>query len=137
LLAAVTLARCFGDAGVDDAAFTGDVALGFELEVECFEEFAAALASTLFEALIEVPDRFGVGDHIADAQTEEAFKARAVKYLLLSGVVAQPVELLQHEHLEHEHGVEGWLAAFAPIASRVASEFLEQRAEALPEDKLA
>jgi hypothetical protein len=57
VLAAVTLARCFGEAGIDDAAFTGDVALGFEMEVEGFEVLAAPLASILFEALLEVPDR--------------------------------------------------------------------------------
>ena len=99
----------FGKAGVDDAAFTGDVALGFELEVEGIEELATALAITFFEALLEVPDRLGVGDHIADAQAEEAFEARTVKDLLLSGVVAESVELLQLKHLEHEHGVEGGL----------------------------
>jgi hypothetical protein len=44
--------------------------------------------------LLEVPDRFSVGDHIADAQVEEAFKARAVKDWLLRGVVAEPVEVL-------------------------------------------
>ncbi|HRH98010.1 MAG TPA: hypothetical protein PLB55_18860 [Prosthecobacter sp.] len=44
--------------------------------------------------MLEVPDRFGVGDHTADAQAEEVFKARAVKDLLLGGVVAEPVELL-------------------------------------------
>ena len=137
LLAGVSLARGFGEAGVDDATFAGDVALGFELEVEGLEEFAAALASTFFESLLEVPDRLGVGDHIADAQAEEAFKTRAVKDLLLGGVVAEPVELLQHENLEHEHGVEGRLATFAPVAGGVAGEFFEQRAEIFPGDKLA
>ncbi len=47
------------------------------------------------------------------------------------------MELLQHEHLEHEHGVEGGLAAFAPIARGVAGEVFEQRAEALPRDEVA
>jgi hypothetical protein len=98
-------------ASVKLASMMLDEASGFELEVDGFEEFAAALAAILFEALLEVPDRFGV--------------------------VAQPVELLQHEHLEHEHRVEGWLASFAPVASRVAGELFGQRAEALPGDKLA
>ena len=60
-----------------------------------------------FEVLLEIPGRFGVGDHIADAQAEEAFEARAVKDLLLGGVVALAVEPLPHEDFEHEHGVEG------------------------------
>ena len=45
-------------------------AWGFsEAGVDC-----AALAAILFEALFEVLDGFGVGDHTADAQAEEAAK---------------------------------------------------------------
>jgi hypothetical protein len=47
----------------------------------------------LLDALLEVPERFGVGDVAATAQAQEAFKAGAVEDLLLGGVVTQPVEL--------------------------------------------
>lgn len=46
------------------------------------------------DALLEVQERFGVGDDVADAQAEEAFKAVAFEDLVLGGVVAQPVVLL-------------------------------------------
>ena len=137
LLAVVALARGFDEAGVDDAAFAGDEAFAFEDLVKGFEELTAAFAPVVFDALLEVPDRFGVGNVVADAQAEEGFKARAVEDLLLRGVVAQAVELLQHEDFEHEHGVEGGLAALLPIARGVAGEVFEQRAEALPGDEVA
>ena len=84
--------------------------------------------------MFEVPERFGVRDVVTDAQTEEVFKAGAVEDLLLGGVIAEAVELLQHEDFEHEHGVEGGLTALSPVAGGVAGEFFEQRAETLPGD---
>lgn len=132
LFAVVALARGFGEAGVDDAAFTGDEAFAFKHPAEGLEELAAAFTPVFLDALLEVPERLGVGDVVADAQAEEAFKAGAIEDLLLGGVVAQTVEPLQHEDFEHEHGVEGRLVALLPVACGVAGEFFEQRTEALP-----
>ena len=102
-----------------------------------FEEVAAAFASVGFDALLEVLERFGVRDVVADAQAGEVFKAGAVEDLLLRGIAAQTVELLQHQHFKHEHGVEGWFAALAPVAAGIAGEIFEQRAHALPWDEVA
>jgi hypothetical protein len=107
----VVLARGFHKSGVHDAAFAGDEAFAFKVLAEGFEELATAFAPALFDALLEVPERFGV--------------------------VTQAVELLQHEDFEHEHGVEGRLATFAPVARGVAGEVFKQRAEALPGDEVA
>ncbi len=137
LLAVIALARGFDKADVDDAAFAGDDAFALEDLIEGVEELATAFAPTLFDALLEVPERFGVEDVVADAQTEEAFKAGAVEDLLLGGVIAQAVELLQHEDFEHEHYVKGWLAALGPVARGAAGELFEQRAEALPSNDIA
>ena len=68
---------------------------------------------------------FGVGSVVTDAQAQEVFEAGAVKNLLLSGVVAQPVELLQHQHFEHEYGIKGRLAAFVPVACGITGELFE------------
>ena len=90
-------------AGVDNAAFAGNNAFAFKHLAEGFEELAAARTHALFDALLEVPQRFGFGDVVADAQAEEVLEAGAVD-LLLGGVVAQSVELLQREDLDHEQG---------------------------------
>jgi hypothetical protein len=125
-------------AGADDAAFAGNNAFAFKHLAEGFEELAAARTPALFDALLEVPQRFGIGDVVADAQADEVLEAGAVEDLLLGGVVAQSVELLQHEDLEHElGGGEGWFAALFPVARGLAGEFFEQRAEALPGDDVA
>ena len=118
LLGVVTLARGFGEAGVDDA-------FDLKMRAKGFEEFAASFAYFGFEALLEVPERFGIRDGIADAQAEEAFEAGAVEDLLLGGVVTEAVEPLQHEDFEHEHGVKGRLAAFLPVARGVAGKLFE------------
>lgn len=86
LLARVALARGFGEAGVDDAAFAGDEAAAFEMAAEGLEELAAAFTSVGLDALFEIPERFGIWDGVADAQSEEVFKAGAVKDLLLGGI---------------------------------------------------
>ena len=137
LLPVVALTRGFDKARVHDAAFAGDEAFAFEMLAEGCEELATSCASLGFDALLEVPERFGVRDFVADAQAEEVLKAGAVEDLLLGGVVAQAVEFLQHEDFEHEHGVERRLASLAPVARGVASELFEQRAEALPRDEVA
>ncbi len=67
LVAVVALAWGFDEAGVHDAAFAGDEAFAFKVVAEGFEELAAAFASVGLDALLEVPERFGVGDVIADA----------------------------------------------------------------------
>ena len=86
--------------------------------IEIGKELATAFGSFGLDALLEVPERFGVGDVVTDAQTEEVYKASAVKDLLLSGIVAEPVELLQHEDFEHSTGSRGGLPPLAQ--SRVA-----------------
>ncbi len=78
-LAVVALARGFREARVDDAAFAGDDALAFEHLAEGVEELAATFTSIGLDVLLEVPERFGIGDVVADAQAEEGFKAGAVK----------------------------------------------------------
>jgi hypothetical protein len=86
LFAAVTLARGFREADIDDAAFLGDDAFGLQYLAEGLEEFASAFASSCLDALLEIPERFGIRDVIADAQAEEGFEAGAVNDLLLGGI---------------------------------------------------
>jgi hypothetical protein len=63
-----------GVASQADAAFPGDQALIFENRVEGFEEAAGAFTSCGFKVLLEVPQRFGVGNVVAKAQAEKLLK---------------------------------------------------------------
>lgn len=77
------LARGFREAGVHDAAFAGDNAFAFEHLTEGIEELVAAVG---LDALLEVPERFGVS---ANAQSEEGLKTSAVEDLLLGGICSK------------------------------------------------
>ena len=54
------------------------------------------------ERLAEVADGLPVGHRVARSQAEEGAKALAVGDLEAGGIVGQPVQALQHQHLEHE-----------------------------------
>jgi hypothetical protein len=67
-IAVVTLARGVHKTGIYDAAFAGDDASAFEHLAEGVEELASAFAASGFNALFEVPERFGVRGVDANAQ---------------------------------------------------------------------
>ncbi|MEI9896023.1 MAG: hypothetical protein WDN28_19675 [Chthoniobacter sp.] len=47
-------------------------------------------ASFGFDALLEVPQRLGVGNGVADPQPKEALETRPIEDLLFGGIIAQP-----------------------------------------------
>ena len=54
------------------------------------------------ECLAEVGDGLPVGHRSAGREAEEGAKAVAVGDLKAGGIIGQPVQPLEHEHLEHE-----------------------------------
>lgn len=81
------------------ACFAAFLATEGGVDVELFE------ASADLDALHEVPETIGVGNVVAHAQAEEVFAAGADENLLLGGVLAKSMELLQNEGFEHERWV--------------------------------
>jgi hypothetical protein len=70
-------------------------------------------------------------------QAKESLEAGAVENTPFGGIVAEPVELPQHQNFEHEHWVERRFTTLTPIECGVPGEFLEQREEALLGNDLA
>jgi hypothetical protein len=58
------------------------------------------------------PDRFGVGNLVAEPQPEEAHEGKPVLDLKLGLIVRETVERLQHHDLEHHHRIKGWPGQF-------------------------
>ena len=102
LLPGQRLLRCRHDAGIDHLPAAGDRALPVELPTHRLED--APGRPRLDQAFLEGPDRGAVGGLRTLAQHDEALKAQAVEQLELHLLVAQVVELLDHQHAHHQLG---------------------------------
>lgn len=73
------------------------------MRVEALEQ--SVNCAGLGELFAIKPDRLGVGDGVVKFEPEKAHEGEAVTDLKLRRVVAQRVERLQDQNLEHQHGV--------------------------------
>jgi len=77
-----------------------------------------SFASARAQLLAAEPDRLGVGYRFLQRQAREAHEAQAVAQLVLSLVVGQRVEGLQHEEAEHQHRIPGRAPTAAAVGAR-------------------
>jgi len=89
--------------GVYHLAGTRRVALRRQLFVEAGEQHVNQLQGV--QALAKQPNGLGIRDAIFELQVQKAHEGEPVAYLILDALVGQVVQLLQHQHLEHEHDI--------------------------------
>ena len=98
--ARIALSRRPDDAGVDDPPLPGDIALVGDLRRQFGEQRVER--PRRLQAFAEPPDRLRIGHGAFGAEAEKARERVAVSYLELGPVVAQVVQLPQHQDLEHQ-----------------------------------
>ena len=89
---------------VDDLAAHGDVTGLAQRRVEPVEQRLDRLGPG--QLLAEQPDRAGVGNPVGQAQPEKPHERQAVVDQKLGTLVGEGVRRLNHQDLEHHHGVE-------------------------------
>jgi len=115
-------------AGIDDLPAHGDVARGPQRGVEPVEQ--GLDHSGLRKLLPEQPDRPRIRNAIRKPKSEEAHERQSVADQELAPLVGQTIGGLDHQHLEHHHGVEGRSSALTAIGIgqrlyQVSPEYLE------------
>jgi len=108
----IALARGLHKARIDDLSFLSDQSPGPELAVESLEN---RTDSFFAQTLLESPDRGMVGNRIARTQPHEPQEAEAVGELELHLFIAQIVESLQKQHLQHQHRTPGRTSSSALV----------------------
>ena len=97
------------DAGIDHLSAARDVALAVELPAHGLEDPLSRLR--LDQPLLERPDGRAVGCLRTLPQPHEALEAQPVQKLELHLLVAEVVELLDHQHPHHQLGRKRWPSA--------------------------
>ena len=67
------------------------------------------------ELLAEQPDRLGIRHRVLEVKPQEAHKREPIPDLELGGVIRQRVEGLEHQDLEHQHGIVGRASSLEPV----------------------
>ena len=126
----VALARGVHEGRVDDGASVGyEVGIG-ELLVEGVEQFPDNIG--FGESVAEGPDSLGIGDAVVNVHPQETHEGDAVVDLEFSLVVAEVVDSLKDENLEHEDAVIGRTSAGA--LGFFAASFVKDGPEDFPLD---
>ena len=139
--ATVALPGHFSEARIDHHALLCQGRSVFFLQVRQKSVEQALEGLHCDEPFAKVADRLAVGHLVPRCEGEEGVVAKprsepvAVGDLEAGGIIGQTVQTLQHEHLEHEHGVR---ARSATRAFGFASEGnMDERIEDLPSHQLA
>lgn len=111
LLTGVSLARGIHEGCIHDGAGAGYEVRGFHLPGKDVEELAHNIC--FYEVVPEKPDGLGVRNTVFCVEPKEPHEAPAVVDLKFGLVVAQVVDALQNENLEHEKAVVGRTPACA------------------------
>lgn len=130
LVPAVALARRGDHARIDDLPAPRDVAgrldLHHQFGEQLFDQFQR------LQPLTKQPDGLSIRHSPFGCQSQKAAEGVAVAYLVLGLVVSQVVEVLQHQHLEHQHHIERLAPGVA--LTLLLMHLLKHWAEALPVD---
>src|SRR5258706_1669813 len=111
LLLGVTLLGHRHNCGVNDLSAARNVALGLEMLAETLKQLVDQPG--LRQGLPEQPERAGIRHRVPDLQIEKAHERYAVADQVLSPIVREIVERLQHHDLELQDRVIGLAAGVA------------------------
>ena len=130
LLAAVVLLGRADNGGVYDLAPTRNVALGIEMAMKTVKQLLDHAG--IGQRLAKQPHRGRVGHGIFQAESKKAHEREAIADKVFHVFIGQIVERLQHQDLEHQHGVEGLATGLAlPLFAREPDYRLDLATEAL------
>ena len=116
-LPVVALARHLHKTRIHDTALPPyQPSLGEDL-VKPLEQPRGAIPAIPFQRLLEVPNRPGIRYRIPGMQPQKIHETKPIPYLKLTRLIAQAVKLLQHQHFEHQHRINGRTASPGQFAT--------------------
>ena len=98
---------------------------------------AAGGALTKEPQELEIPDRSRIRYRLPGMQSQKYHETKSIPHLKLALLIAQAVKLLQYQHLEHQHGINGRTPSLAPIPLGITQNRLELLPKQLPVDHFA
>src|SRR4029434_353387 len=130
LLAGVVLLGCADNVGIYDLTPTRKVTLGIKVAIKAVKQRLDQAG--LGQRLAKQPHRSGVGHAIFQSKSQKAHEREAVTDQVFDVFICEIVKRLQHQDLEHQHGVEGLAAGIAlPFLGRKPDDRFDLSAEAL------
>lgn len=100
----IPLARGFDECGIDHVPGLGHVTALGELLIEAGEQHVDQ--SEGLQALMEHPDRLGVGNPILQVHAEKPHETEPIPNRIVDGLIREVIEMLQNQHPEHEDAIE-------------------------------
>jgi hypothetical protein len=105
--------------------------------LKSLEQLPGTIPAISFQCLLEIPVRSRIRYRVSGMQSQKYQETKSIPHLKLAHLVAQTVKLLQYQHLEHQHRINGRTLSLPQIPLGITSNRVEFLPKQFPVDQLA